>query len=111
MSREVPSGHSGPCALCARHCVLTFHHLVPRMVHRRNRFARRLSKADRERGVDLCQLCHWGVHDLYDPVTLAERFSTVEALRADEAIRRHVAWVRKQRRGRVPALADGGATR
>lgn len=97
----------GPCALCGRHCALTFHHLVPRQVHRRNRFAKRSSKADLGRGIDICQLCHWGLHDLYSTVELAERLSSLEALRADEAVQRHVAWARKQRRGRVaPAEAE-----
>jgi hypothetical protein len=48
-------------------------------------------------GITICHLCHKGLHRLYDEMTLAKCLSTLEALRADSAIQRHVAWVRKQR--------------
>ena len=87
----------GPCALCGRGGPLTFHHLFPRKVHRRNRFKKRFSRTELNRGIDICQLCHWGLHNLYDEMTLALQFSNLEALRRDEAVRKHVAWARKQR--------------
>lgn len=88
---------TGCCALCGRDTELTFHHLIPRKVHRRTRFRKHLGDDELRAGVDLCRLCHKGVHRLYDEMTLATRLNTLEALRADDALQRHAGWVRKQR--------------
>lgn len=87
------------CALCEREVALTFHHLIPRKVHRRTRFRRQYSRETLNEGVMLCRLCHRGVHRLYDEMTLATRLNTLGALQLDEAVQRHVVWVRKQRTG------------
>ncbi|MCH9648910.1 MAG: hypothetical protein K0U98_11780 [Deltaproteobacteria bacterium] len=96
MGRERRS-KQGCCILCGRQSRLTFHHLIPRKVHRRNRFKKQHGRTELQKGIDICQLCHWGLHNLYDEMTLAQRFSTVESLRQDDAIRKHVSWVRKQK--------------
>lgn len=85
------------CALCARAVALTFHHLIPRKMHRRTRFRRHYSREALNEGVMLCRLCHRGIHRLYDEMTLATELNTLAALASDEAVARHVAWVRKQR--------------
>jgi hypothetical protein len=90
--------HDNPCSLCGRRTALTFHHLIPRKVHRRTHFRKRFSRAQLAAGIDVCRLCHDGIHRLYDELTLARRFSTLEALRSDPAIQRHCRWVRKQQR-------------
>lgn len=46
----------------------------------------------------ICQLCHSGLHDLFpDEKVLADQYNTREALLADERVKKHIAWVRKQR--------------
>ncbi|MEM7203220.1 MAG: hypothetical protein AAF628_23360 [Planctomycetota bacterium] len=87
----------GPCTLCGRERLLTFHHLIPRKLHRRNAYRRAYTKEQLQEGIDLCRLCHGALHRLYDEVTLAKRLSTLPALRADEAVQRHVKWARKQK--------------
>ncbi len=89
---------TGDCCLCGRHSALTFHHLIPRKVHRRRHFRKHYDRDALLQGIAICHLCHKGLHRLYDEMTLAKRLSTLDALRADEAVRRHVRWVRKQRR-------------
>lgn len=91
------SPETSGCALCRRRVPLTFHHLIPRKTHRRARFKKRYSKRQLADGVDLCRLCHSGLHGLYDEMTLATRFNTLSLLQADPAISRHVRWVSKQR--------------
>lgn len=94
---------TGTCRLCGRVTELTFHHLIPRKLHRRSRFRKHYSHAALLEGIELCRLCHKGLHRLYDEMTLARHLSTLSALRRDPKIQRHVAWVRKQRAG----LSDG----
>ncbi|MGY6632118.1 MAG: hypothetical protein ACXIUL_14060 [Wenzhouxiangella sp.] len=88
------------CVLCQRQVALTFHHLVPRKVHRRARFKKHLSEEQRQAGIMICHLCHRGLHKLYDEMTLATRLNTLEKLQADEAVQRHVDWVAKQKERR-----------
>lgn len=89
---------TGECALCARLVPLTFHHLIPRKVHRRPRFRKAYSREQLNCGIDICRDCHKGLHRLYDEMTLALELNSLAALRADTAVARHVGWVARQRR-------------
>ena len=88
----------GNCLLCGRESELTFHHLIPRKLHRRNFFRKNFNKNELQLGVNICRECHNGIHDLYDEMTLFQRFSDPEALQNDPALQRHFEWVSKQRR-------------
>lgn len=90
-------GKHGVCQTCRRETALTFHHLIPRKLHRRRYFERHYSKAVLQQGVYVCRLCHDGIHDTYDEMTLARRFDSLEKLLADEGLLRHFGWVAKQR--------------
>ena len=87
------------CELCGRRQPLTFHHLIPRHVHRKRRFRQRFGLREmRERGLYLCRLCHHGIHDLIpDEKLLAQDYHSRELLLAHEGLQRHIAWVRKQK--------------
>jgi len=76
---------------------LTFHHLIPKKVHRRAHFRRHFSKEKLQAGVRVCRLCHRGIHREYDEMTLARQFRSLEALRGDPVLARHFEWVAKQR--------------
>lgn len=93
----MPRSKYGQCALCQRETHLTFHHLIPKKMHRRARFRKQLHRDALNAGIDICQACHRGVHRLYDEMTLATRLNTLDALQSDEAIRRHCQWVARQR--------------
>ncbi len=85
------------CVLCQRETALTFHHLIPRKLHRRNRFAKKYSREELNEGLMLCRRCHRGLHKLYSEMELGSRLNTEVALREDPAIARHVAWVARQK--------------
>jgi hypothetical protein len=87
------------CELCGRNVRLTFHHLIPRCVHRRKRYVLRHGKDEmRSRGLMLCRLCHNGIHDLIpDEKVLADQYNTKELLLEHEGIARHVEWAKKQK--------------
>jgi 5-methylcytosine-specific restriction endonuclease McrA len=87
---------TGDCALCGRTAPLTFHHLIPRKVHRRPRFARAYTRAQLAEGIDVCRLCHKAIHRFHDEMTLARELNTLAALRGDPALARHAAWAAKQ---------------
>ncbi len=86
------------CELCGRDKPLTFHHLIPRAVHKRKRFQRRHTKQQlRTHGIFICRLCHNGIHDLMSEKELAESFTTKESLLGHPSIAKHIAWVKKQK--------------
>lgn len=93
------SKKEGICQLCDRTTQLTFHHLIPKKVHRRPRFKKQYSKIDLEQGIDICHLCHRGIHRLYDEMTLAQQLNSLDKLMADPGLQTHVAWVSKQKKG------------
>jgi hypothetical protein len=82
------------CALCGRDRPLTFHHLIPRALHRKKRFAKTRSKDELAAGIDVCRDCHDAVHSFVAEKELGERYHTLEALRAHPDVARFVAWVR-----------------
>jgi 5-methylcytosine-specific restriction endonuclease McrA len=84
------------CALCGRDRPLTFHHLIPRTLHRKKRYRRAFSKAELSGGVDLCRDCHDAVHRFIPEKVLGERYRTLEALRAHPEVAKFVAWVRRR---------------
>lgn len=85
------------CALCGRQGLLTFHHLIPRKMHRRSYFRKHYSKAELQTGVMLCVTCHKTIHRFYDEMTLAKSLNTLNALHSDEKIQSYLAWVKKQK--------------
>ncbi len=87
------------CELCGRQASLTFHHLIPRRVHRRLRFIKRYGKQEmHSRGLEICRLCHNGIHDLIpDELELAEKYNTKELLLTHAGVVKHIAWVAKQK--------------
>ena len=89
---------AGPCPFCGRRLALTFHHLIPKKVHRRSRYRRRFSREELALGIYLCRDCHDGIHATYSEVELAEALSSPEALASDLVLARHFAWVGRQRR-------------
>ncbi len=87
------------CELCDRQQKLTKHHLVPRAVHSKKRYVNRFGKNEmRKRGLMLCKECHKGIHDLIpNEKELADRYYTKDLLLANDAIRKQIAWVKKQK--------------
>lgn len=68
------------CPTCHRKTYLTFHHLIPRKVHRRAHFKKHFSKQDLNKGILICRQCHSGIHRFYDEMTLAKQFDSLEKL-------------------------------
>jgi hypothetical protein len=85
------------CETCGRSTVLTFHHLIPRKLHRRPRFRRLYDRETLNAGIHVCRACHRGIHRSYDEMTLGREFNTLERLVGDPLLARHFAWVAKQK--------------
>lgn len=82
------------CRLCDRAQPLTFHHLIPRTLHRKPRYKRRFPREVLQAGVMLCRDCHDAVHRFVSEKDLGSQYRSLEALRAHPEIARFVTWVR-----------------
>nr|WP_246386622.1 hypothetical protein [Litorivivens lipolytica] len=83
--------------MCARHSLLTLHHLIPRKLHRRTYYRKHFSREQLNVGVLICRQCHSGIHRIYDEMTLAKHFNSLASLQSDPALQKHFAWVAKQK--------------
>ena len=66
-------------------------------MHRRKGFRRRYTREDLNLGIWICRQCHRGIHAIYDELTLAKQFYTLELVLADPALSSHFAWAARQR--------------
>tara|TARA_E500000331_G_scaffold327306_1_gene346149 strand:+ start:435 stop:725 length:291 start_codon:yes stop_codon:yes gene_type:complete len=85
------------CTFCHRSVELTFHHLIPRKVHRRTYFRKYVEREKLNQGIWVCRLCHRGIHKRFDEMELAKHFNTTELLLADAALQRHFESAAKQK--------------
>ena len=87
----------GTCPCCSRHTRLTFHHLIPKKMHRRTYFKKHYTKEQLQAGVNICRQCHSGIHRFYDEMTLAKQLHSLSLLQAYEQLSTFFNWVSKQR--------------
>ena len=66
-------------------------------MHRRKGFRRRYTREVFNLGISICRQCHRGIHAIYDELTLAKQYYTLELVLADPALSSHFAWVARQR--------------
>lgn len=97
-TRRQRGRRTGDCPCCGRVTALTFHHLVPKKLHRRTRFRKHYTRAELADGIYICRQCHDGIHRFHDEMTLARLYPTLTSLLEDEDLARHFAWVGRQRR-------------
>jgi len=79
------------CGLCEREVPeTTTHHLLPQSEAKRKKLRHYELPL-----VELCRMCHKQIHALFTNRELADRLNTVEALLAEPAIQRYLAWIKK----------------
>ncbi|SHF87861.1 HNH endonuclease [Marisediminitalea aggregata] len=95
--KKVKKQKADTCACCGRTTYLTFHHLIPRKMHRRPHFKKHYSKAELAAGVMVCRQCHNGIHKFYNEMVLAKQLNTLPLLLSDPTLSAHFAWVSRQK--------------
>ncbi|CAG8496703.1 5932_t:CDS:2 [Funneliformis caledonium] len=88
----------GTCLMCHRHMPLTFHHLVPKMMHKRV-IKKKLYTKDQcnARGIYICRPCHSACHKMISHEQMAYEYNTLDKLLEHEEVSKFVNWASKQR--------------
>ena len=90
----------GKCECCDRHAFdISGHHLIPKTKHKNKRIKRLFTKDERNKKVDVCQPCHKAFHTFFTEKELAINYNTLDKLKANESIQKHIEWVKKQKSG------------
>lgn len=85
------------CNFCGRMKELTFHHYIPKTLHKNKLFVKLYDKKFMQtHGVDLCDDCHSAIHDFFTEKDLGKNYNSKEKLFATEKIRNFIKWVKKQ---------------
>lgn len=93
----------GKCELCDRENELTFHHLIPRSVHKNKWFKSRYDKDELQRGIYICKHdCHKEIHRRFDAKLLGRELNTKEKILNEYGMTRYIRWVKKQDVRRPP---------
>ncbi|KAK4463327.1 hypothetical protein QBC42DRAFT_324789 [Cladorrhinum samala] len=86
------------CEICGRDWInLTYHHLIPRMVHDKAVKRGWHRKEDLQNVAWLCGACHRFVHKFKGHEELAREYFTVERLLEEEEVREFAKWVGRLR--------------
>eukprot|EP00936_MAST-01D_sp_MAST-1D-sp1_P002802 g2802.t1 len=97
----------GICALCGRRMPISRHHLIPRKAHRRIRKRRGLTTEQLNRTTPLCRPCHSAVHRAESNDSLADKYNTIEALRAHPKIASFARYASGQKAATEDRWAEG----
>jgi len=88
----------GNCEFCKREKELTFHHYIPRTLHKNKYFKKMFEKEYmKTHDVNLCEDCHKMVHRFFAEKELGKYYNTKQKLFSIEKVRKFVKWVQKQR--------------
>ena len=96
----MPTRNSRPvyCVLCERDLILTYHHLIPKLMHKRRWVKELYTTEQLQEGIWVCKPCHSAIHRFIPHGELARTFHTVDQLLTHEDLGRFVRWSSKQRR-------------
>ena len=97
----------GICALCGRGMPISRHHLIPRKAHRRIRKRLGLTTEQLNRTTPLCRPCHSAVHRAESNDSLADKYNTIEALRAHPKIASFARYASGQKAATEDRWAEG----
>lgn len=84
------------CQLCEADPIHSFHHFIPRTVHRNKWFKKRFTKVEmRTSGLELCKQYHEMLHELISEKELGRQFNTRDKLVAHPEVAKYLAWKRR----------------
>ena len=87
------------CPICKRNTPKEYqeaHHLIPRVLSKRNKYAKMPQNQKGNETITVCSDCGNQVHQLFTEKELAENFNTVVALVGNKDVQKWIGWVSKK---------------
>jgi len=91
------------CELCERSQDLTFHHLIPKTLHKNKWFKKNFTRQEMGKGIDICNDCHKAIHKFIGEKDLGRNYFTKELLMEHEKVRSFVRWIGRRTKIRLNA--------
>jgi len=90
----------GDCECCERFALdISEHHLIPKTTHKNKKIKKLFTKEERNKKINVCQPCHKAFHTFFTEKELATDYNTLDKLKENGAIQKHIEWVKKQKSG------------
>jgi len=85
------------CDLCDRENELTFHHLIPKCLHRKKWFKVNYTKEELSKGINICKFdCHKEIHNLISNKDLGKNYNTLSKLKNHTKLKNYLKWLQKK---------------
>jgi len=85
------------CVLCEREHLLTFHHLIPKTLHKNKWFKKNFTKEQMNEGIDICKDdCHKQIHILISEKELGKSYNTVQKLLNHKEVKKYIKWLKER---------------
>ena len=84
------------CELCGRENECTFHHLIPRCLHKNKWFKKYFTHDELNQGIMICKSdCHKEIHRLINEKELGRSFNTLVKLKRHQKIKKYIKFLQK----------------
>ncbi len=92
----------GECELCSKeNAVLTFHHLVPRKLHRKSIITKLFPETDLHTyGIMVCASCHKMIHKKINHFDLATEYNSLQKLKAHQELSKFIRFQQKSNKNK-----------
>ncbi len=88
----------GICKICKREEIsITFHHLIPRTLHKNKWFKKRYNLLELNKGINICIDCHTAIHGFIKEKELGKSFNNINSLLLHPKIKKFAIWIHKQK--------------
>ena len=86
------------CKLCGRDKILTFHHFIPRTLHKNKWFKKNFTRVEMAQGIYICEHdCHPEIHKFINEKEMGRSFNTLQKLLRHHKVKKYVKYIKKQK--------------
>jgi len=85
------------CELCERENILTFHHLIPRCLHKNKWFKKNFTSDELKKGIYICKYeCHREIHNLIPEKEMGKDYNTLNKLLSHPKVKKYIKWLKQK---------------
>ena len=79
------------CEICNRENILTFHHFIPKCLHKKKTYKRDYTKEELSKGINVCKYeCHREIHNLISNKDLGKYYNSLSKLKNHTKLKNYI---------------------